>query len=169
MSRKSTSSVKKLLINFFRFLHILISFGHKLRKQLTLFFVNLVKLTSKFRDGVTGLGLCFFWFSSSFFFFNFAFRVKYLWLSSIFYSFGAILHQYISFPFSSSMLRFLCSCVKPSHFSKCSCVSILMFSSQYLQPIWSINTDDLFSFILRVMRLLCLNHMRVSLSDILQM
>ena len=52
MSRKSTSNVKKVLINLFRYLHILISFGHKLRKESTLFFVNLVKLTSKFRDGV---------------------------------------------------------------------------------------------------------------------
>ena len=52
MSRKSTSSVKKMLINLFRYLHILISFGHKLRKEFTLFFVNLVKLASKFREGV---------------------------------------------------------------------------------------------------------------------
>ena len=44
--------MKKVLINLFRYLHILISFGHKLRKESTLFFVNLVKLTSKFRDGV---------------------------------------------------------------------------------------------------------------------
>ena len=52
MSQKSTSSVKKVLINLFDFLHILVSFGHKLRKEVTLFFVNLVKLASKFRDGV---------------------------------------------------------------------------------------------------------------------
>ena len=55
MSRKSASNVKKVLINLFQYLHILISFGHKLRKESTLFFVNLVKLTSKFRDGVTAL------------------------------------------------------------------------------------------------------------------
>ena len=34
------------------FAHILISFGHRLRKELTLFFVNLGKLASKYRDGV---------------------------------------------------------------------------------------------------------------------
>ena len=52
MWQKWTSSVKNVLITLFQFLHILISFGHKLRKESTLFFVNLVKLTSKFRDGV---------------------------------------------------------------------------------------------------------------------
>ena len=55
---KSTSIVKKVLINLFRFLHVLISFGHKLRKESTLFFVNLVKLTSMFRDGVPDHPLC---------------------------------------------------------------------------------------------------------------
>ena len=35
---------------FFRCLHILISFGHKVRKGLTLFFDNFGKLASKFRD-----------------------------------------------------------------------------------------------------------------------
>ena len=52
MSQKSTSSLKKVLINLFQFLHILITFCHKLRKELTLFLVNFVKLTSKFRHCV---------------------------------------------------------------------------------------------------------------------
>ena len=49
MSRISTSSVKK---GAHGFLHILIKFAHKLRMEFELFLVNLVKLATKFRDGV---------------------------------------------------------------------------------------------------------------------
>ena len=49
MSQKSMSSVKKVLINLFRFLHILISFGHKLREELTLVFFQFRQTCVQFK------------------------------------------------------------------------------------------------------------------------
>ena len=128
MSQKSTSSVKKLLINFFWFLHILISFGHKLRKELTLFFVNLVKLVSKFRDGVTN-GL-----------------VEHVYFC-IFKSFSAQITFLQNIDFSHPIVRSNVSLyfLKNVHSSMCCCVSRRPVV-QCLQCILSTQFDDLFPF-----------------------